>query len=182
MTGNEAILKVIGALESLGVPYMVVGSYSTNLYGIPRSTEDADVVIELGSISGSAIANRLGSGLRMDPQMSFETSSMTPRHVIEVTGTEFKVELFHLGEDEYDRVRFGRRRHADFFDGTAWVATVEDAIVTKLRWGRSKDRDDVQDVIAVQNKFIDWDYVHSWCNRHDTRALLDAIRRTIPPM
>ena len=40
MTGNEAILKVIDALESVGVPYMVVGSYSSNLYGIPRSTED----------------------------------------------------------------------------------------------------------------------------------------------
>jgi hypothetical protein len=59
-------------------------------------------------------------------------------------------------------------------------------IVTKLRWAimgnRSNDRDDVRDVIAVQNDRIDWDYVHQWCEQHVTRALLDEIRASIPPI
>ena len=70
---------------------------------------------------------------------------------------------------------------------TVWLPTVEDVIITKLRWaavaGRSKDRDDARDVIAVQDVegAIDWDYVHAWCDRHGTRGLLDEVRRSIPP-
>ena len=47
MTGNEATLAVIDALELCSIPYMLVGSYSSNVYGVERSTQDADFVIEL---------------------------------------------------------------------------------------------------------------------------------------
>jgi hypothetical protein len=40
----------------------------------------------------------------------------------------------------------------------------------------------VRNVIAVQGEAIDWDYVYSWCDRHGTRALLDEIRASIPPI
>ena len=59
-------------------------------------------------------------------------------------------------------------------------------IITKLHWAvlanRSKDRDDIRDMITVQGDRIDWDYVHGWCEKHGTRALLDEIRRSIPPI
>lgn len=42
-------------------------------------------------------------------------------------------------------------------------------------------RDDVRDVVAVQNQNLDWDYIYSWADRHGTRALFDGIRRGIPP-
>ena len=35
MTGNEAVLHAVSALDDCGIPYMLVGSYSTNVYGIP---------------------------------------------------------------------------------------------------------------------------------------------------
>ena len=59
---------VIEALEACGIPYMLVGSYSSNSYGVPCSTQDADFVIELGEArSGSwrvRIAHRSESILR----------------------------------------------------------------------------------------------------------------------
>jgi hypothetical protein len=59
-------------------------------------------------------------------------------------------------------------------------------IIQKLRWAklgnRAKDRDDVRGVIAVHGDRIDWDHVHSWCDTHETRELLDEIRRSIPPI
>jgi len=71
-------------------------------------------------------------------------------------------------------------------DRQVWLPIVEDVIVTTLHWGllaaRSKDREDVRDMIAVQGDRIDWDYVHKWCEQHGTRALLDKIRCSIPPM
>ena len=29
---------------------------------------------------------------------------------------------------------------------------------------------------------LDWDYIHHWCHLHGTRALLDEIRASIPPI
>lgn len=59
-------------------------------------------------------------------------------------------------------------------------------MISKLRWashaGRGKDRDDVRHCIAVQGDAVDWPYVHGWCNRHETRELLEEILRSIPPI
>jgi hypothetical protein len=186
MSGNEAVLEVIEALETCGIAYILVGSYSTNAYGIPRLTQDADFVIELGETSIGELARRLAPSIRIDPLMSFETVTMTRRYVAEVVGTPFKIELFLLNNDPHHQERFRRRQLVNTLDRQVWLPTPEDVIVTKLHWAllanRSKDRDDARDVIAVQGDRIDWDYVHRWCEQHGTRALLDEIRASIPPI
>jgi hypothetical protein len=47
MTAVDFVGRVIDALNQLGIPFMLVASFSSNLYGIPRSTKDADFVIQL---------------------------------------------------------------------------------------------------------------------------------------
>ena len=43
MTASEAVLALLRILGELEIPHMLVGSFSSNVYGIPRSTKDADV-------------------------------------------------------------------------------------------------------------------------------------------
>ena len=183
MNSDEATRGVIDVLEDIGIPYMLVGSNASNFHGIPRSTKDADFVIELGSFQMDDIVRRLGTAFHLDPQMSFETATFTFRHIISIVDSPFTIELFHLGDDEYDRERFERRVRAAYLSGNVWVASKEDVIVTKLLWllrlDRSKDKDDVTDVILVQQDKIDWTYVEKWCYHHGTRALLDGIRQSL---
>jgi hypothetical protein len=188
MTGQEAALAVVDALEAAGMPHMIVGSFSTNRYGIERSTHDADFVVELGGRTIFAIKPYLPAEVRIDPQMSFETVTMTRRYVATVEGSYFKIEFFILSDDPHDQERFARRRGLDMVERTLWYPTPEDVIITKLRWAllahRSKDRDDARDVIAVQDvdDTLDWSYIHKWCDIHGTRALLDEVRASIPPI
>jgi predicted nucleotidyltransferase len=183
MTGNEATLRVIDALDALAIPYVLVGSFASNVYGVERATQDADLVIELGPASLADVFRRLRPEIRFDPQMGFETVTMTRRHVGEIAGGLFKIELFQLSDDPHDRERFRRRREIQLGGRGVFVLAVEDVIVTKLRWARSKDREDVRDVLAVQgDDRIDWAYVRSWTDRHGTTALLEEIRRSIPPI
>lgn len=187
MTGEEATLAVIDALEALAIPYMVVGSLSSNLYGIPRSTHDADFLLQFGSEPLlPQLMDGLGSAFRLDPQMKFETVTKTSRLDLEVLGVPFKIELFRLSDDPHDQERFRRRRRMKAFSRDVSMPTAEDVIITKLRWlhaaRRSKDREDARDVIAVQGQNLDWPYIYSWCDRHGTRALLDEIRQSIPPL
>jgi hypothetical protein len=44
MNIEDDTLAVMDALNAKGVPWMLVGAYSSNYYGIPRSTRDADFV------------------------------------------------------------------------------------------------------------------------------------------
>ena len=186
MTSDEAALAVIDALETLEIPYLLVGSFSSNYYGVARSTKDADFVVQLGSQSIRVITDRLGPQFRLDPQMSFETVTMTNRHIIDVVGIPFRIDLFHLSDDAHDQERFRRRRRIRLLDRHVSLPTAEDVIITKLRWipqaKRTKDWDDVRDVVAVQGDHLDWHYIYSWCDQHSTRAVLDEIRRSIPPI
>lgn len=184
MTGEEATTAVIAALDAAGIPYMLVGSFASNFYGVPRATEDADLVVELGTRPISEFVDHLGLGFRLEPQMYFELITGTTRHVVEVAAIPFTLELFRLSDDPHDQERFGRRRRVRLFDREIFLPTVEDVVITKLRWflggQRPKDRQDARDVIAVQGERMAWDYVYSWCDQHGTRELLDEIRRSVP--
>ena len=103
---------------------------------------------------------------------------------IDVTGTPFQVELFRLSTDPHDQERFRRRVSIVSHGRTVYLPTPEDVVITKLLWamrlGRSKDSDDIRDVLSVQQSSLDWDYIHKWCAEHQTRELLDRIRQTVP--
>ncbi len=185
MTSDELAGRVMDALNASGIPYMTVGSFSTNLYGIYRSTRDADFVIQASAADVSELARRLGPPFRLERQLSFETITGTTRYILAVEDHPFKVELFLLSDEPHDQERFRRRLLVDLAGRQVYFPTPEDVIITKLHWSRRgrrrKDLDDVQNVIGVQAKNLDWAYIEHWCDQHGTRDLLEEIRRSLPP-
>lgn len=185
MTADQAVVAVLDALDAAGVPYMIVGSLASNFHGIPRSTRDADFVVELPTGSLDRFDAALPPGLTLDRQGSFETVTGTTRYLTELTGSPFVCELFVRSDDAHDQERFLRRQRVRVLDRVAFVATAEDMIVTKLRWAdaahRSKDFDDIRNIVAVRGPELDWAYVRRWSVEHGTTALLEHIRGSIPP-
>jgi hypothetical protein len=178
----EATLSVIDALEACQMPYMLVGSLSSMYYGFSRSTTDADFVVQFGSCSIEDVLSRLGPQFRFERQMAFELFTATVRSTIEVINSPLTIELFQLSDDPHDQERFQRRKRVNLLDRDVFLPTAEDVIITKLRWQRRKDLDDVRDVIAVQGVNLDWDYIVRWTDQHGTRAVLDELRTSIPPL
>jgi hypothetical protein len=54
MTPDEAAVAVVQRLTQAGVAHLLVGAFSSNHHGIPRSTKDVDIVIQR---EGSALAD-----------------------------------------------------------------------------------------------------------------------------
>jgi hypothetical protein len=181
MNTDEVVSSVIAILNGQNVPYMIVGSLATNFYCVPRSTQDGDFVVQapLGKLA-SAISQASGQ-LKFDRQIGFESVTATKKIVLHTLEHDFEIELFELSNDEHDQARFARRINVELLGASAWIATIEDMIVTKLRWsetaGREKDRLDLRNLIAVQYNSIDWPYVESWTEKHGTREVLDRLRR-----
>lgn len=65
MNSLEATAAVIDALEQTGIPYLLVGAFSSNAYGIARSTKDADFVVSLQSRDLRRLVDRLGADFRL---------------------------------------------------------------------------------------------------------------------
>lgn len=176
---EQIALTVVDALQAEAIPWLLAGSFSSNFFGIPRSTRDADFVIHLQRKSVLCLAAHLPDEFRVDAQIEFETVTGTRRNVITVAGSEFKVELFRLSDDEHDQERFRRRRSVSLLDREIFLPTPEDVIVTKLRWMRTKDVDDVVNVMAVQSDLLDWQYIEHWTGQHGTRAEMHRLRDSI---
>ena len=182
---ETAVLTMIDALDAEHIPYLLVGSFSSNFYGIPRSTKDGDFVVELSGRSLSPLIQRLSGEFEFDPQWAFESVTGTQRRIVTIKGTPLKIELFNLSELPHDKERFRRRIVARWHGRSVSLPTAEEVIITKASWAlclqRGKDRDDIQAVIGVQAHNLDWDYIYHWADQHGTRQLLDEIRRSIPP-
>lgn len=184
MMSDAAVVTILDILKRVQTPYMVVGSLSCNVYTFPRSTHDADFVIQLDSASTPILMRALREAFQIEPQMSFESITGTSRYKLESKETGFKIELFLLSDDAHDRERFARRKRLVVEGHEACVASAEDVVITKLRWSRqgqrSKDIDDARNVIASQRKNLDWTYVEAWCDRHGTRSILNDIVQKLP--
>lgn len=176
MTAPDAALEVIRALEAMDVAYMIVGSLSSNMWGNPRSTRDADFVVEMGLDRINELADRLGRDFVFDRQLGFETITGTQRYQFEVKGTHYKIEVFFLTDDAFGKSRFARRRRVDFEGVATWMPTPEDVVVQKLRWHRPKDVEDAAAVIKVQSAFLDWPYIEKWCGHFGVTDLLNEVR------
>jgi len=186
MTGTESLLKLIKAFDQAAVPYMIVGSYSSNYYGIPRSTKDADLVVHLPSAEWVKLPAILPEDIELEDQMSFEMVTSTRRELLRVKDSLFQIELFRLSDDPHDRSRFERRRMVEIFPGQqVSMPAAEDVIVQKLRWSlgakRPKDFADVVAVMQVQGQALDWPYIETWCAQHGTLEVLAEAKAEAAP-
>jgi len=181
MTLEDLVRRLVEALDESGIPYVLVGSLSASFYGVSRGTQDADVVVSCPGSRIKDLVESLGDEFERDPQLAFETVTATQKTLLRVKQTGFQIEVFFLSDDEHDQERFARRQLVPAFGRKAYILSLEDVLVTKLRWlhlaGRTKDQEDIRAVLGIQSDRVDWAYVESWCDRHGTRELLERLRR-----
>ncbi len=144
---------------------------------------DVDFVVAAPLLAIDQIAMHFPPAFHVDPQPQMEMLTGTYRWIIRVDGTEFSVEIFHLGDDPHHHEIFRRRiaEQSAEFDRTIWIPTPEDLVIQKLRWARRKDLDDAQNILAVQGDAIDYAHIELWCGRHGTLERLAEVRAGIPP-
>ena len=103
MNTDDIVLAVIDYLNEHRVPYMIVGSLATNVYCVPRSTDDGDFVVQSSLAQLARQISQQHTGVRFDPQMSFESVTATTKVVLRAENHGFEVEIFQLSDDEHDQ-------------------------------------------------------------------------------
>ena len=71
-TGEEAVGALLDILNRLSIEYMVVGSFSSNRYGVPRATKDADLVLKVVAQEREKLFRELPAGFEIDSQVTIQ--------------------------------------------------------------------------------------------------------------
>lgn len=82
--GEEAVWLLIDRLNEIGADYMIVGSFSSNAYGIARSTKDADFVVRIDEPVRRKLLAGLPADFEIDGQVTFETVTGHRRQILNI--------------------------------------------------------------------------------------------------
>lgn len=180
MTEEHAVLaRVVRLLADAGIPYMITGSLASSVHGRPRTTYDADIVIEPSREALDRLVSELqASGFYVDAGVAREALRARRQFNVIATTSAFKVDLIVRKDRPFSREEFRRRRPGDLGGTPVSLATPEDTILSKLEWARKGGSDrqleDAAGIVAVQGAALDRAYIQRWAN---VLGVVDLWRR-----
>jgi hypothetical protein len=182
MSQEELLAQVAAVLEEAEIPYVVTGSVVTALYGEPRFTQDADVVVAptpgLGAKLAAAFPAPRYYAAAEDIDASLKQGIIA--NIID-SETGAKVDLHPKAADAFEESFFARRRRVTVAGVGLWFPSPEDAILSKLRWARAtgdgeRHVRDARGVYMVQKETLEAEYLTNWAARLGVADLWEGIR------
>jgi hypothetical protein len=177
-----ATLRVVRLLESLGVRYVIAGSFASSVHGVIRASVDADLVAELELGHVAPFCRALEDDFYVNPgRVRDAVERRASFNLIELKSM-FKVDLFVADGGPFSRSQMERGRTQLLWKdppASARVASPEDTILAKLEWfrrgGEVSERQwtDVLGVIRVQGDELDSAYLGRFAAALNVSDLLE---------
>jgi len=167
MTTEDIFRRILEALGGAGVPYMLTGSFAASYYGVPRATQDIDIVI-------APTAIQIRQLVRLLPDTEFYISEEAALEALAREGqfnvidfeTGWKIDLIIRKSRPFSHTEFERRSAVDLFGLQVFIASAEDVLLAKLEWaktGRSlRQIEDCGNIIRARWDEFDRGYVERW--------------------
>jgi hypothetical protein len=176
---EEVLTFVLDTLERCGIASMVTGSFAGNLHGLPRATQDADVVVAGGRLQFEQFVAELGSDFYASRDAALDAFDRQGMFNVIHLDSGFKVDLIVRKTRPFSREEFARRRVAEIAGRPRWFATPEDVILSKLEWSRLGNSErqylDALNVARVQGEALDRAYLRRWTAELGVGDLLERL-------
>lgn len=165
---EDALRRVIEALQHHDVPYMLTGSVAASYHGRPRATHDSDIVIDpSGPQAERLVADLREHGFYVDADAA--RAAVAQRRLFNVIDVEHacKIDLIVRKDRPFSREEFSRRQRVTLpFANDVAVVTPEDAVLSKLEWAllSGESERQLRDVAGILelNPGIDRAYIRRW--------------------
>ena len=176
--------QIAQIFERLQIKYFVGGSLASSLHGIPRATQDVDIVVDLSLKQAPQFVKALEKEFYIDEEMIREAIQRYASFNVIHLATMFKVDIFILKPNATSQEEMARRdRYSISGEPTeaVFLASAEDIILHKLYWfqlgGSVSERqwNDVLGVIQVQAEQLDYGYLERAAEERGIGHLLKQV-------
>ncbi len=181
----EAIMPVVAVLEELGVPYLIGGSVASSISGIPRSTNDADLVADLRPAQIEAFLEALQADYYLSEIALREALERKASFNLIHQATMLKIDIFIPKNEPFDQSELARSFRNPLIEGVETtlvnVASAEDMILRKLVWYQAggsiseKQWLDVLGILKMQTTGLDFSYLDNWASSLGVSDLLTQV-------
>jgi len=173
--------RIVQLLEEAGIPYMLTGSFASTFYGPPRSTHDIDLVVDPSARSLDALLQRIDPDrYYVSPEAAREALATRSQFNVIDMETGWKVDLILRKERPFSHEEFRRRQAARIVGVNVLVASVEDAILSKLEWaklgGSERQLRDVAGMVTAHAARLDRVYIDHWARVLSVVDLWNRVR------
>ncbi len=177
---------MIGVLERLQIPYMVVGGFAAIFHGEPRFTMDVDIVVDMRDtdIHAFVAAFPISEYYVSEEGIRDSLARRYPFNVIQ-PGTGAKIDLVPLPHDPFTQAAFKRRQRLPFnvHGDTATFITAEDIIVAKLFAYRETQSDkhlrDARGVLMIQWGKVDIELVRRGAQNANMKSTFEEMLKQV---
>jgi len=183
----DLLRRLIAVLEAQGIPYFLVGSIASGVFGEPRMTRDIDVVVDLtpGDV------DRLCAEF---PAPEFYVS-LPAAQTAAAKGGQFnvihpasgnKIDFMILRHDAWGKSQLARRTKVPILvELPGYLASPEDIILSKLHYyqiGESeKHLRDITGMLQLLKDRVDVAYLQEWTLRLGLLAEWEMVKQRLKP-
>lgn len=182
MTTRDLFSRVLGALETAGIPVMLTGSFASSYHGAPRATQDVDLVI-------APTADQLRTFIALLPRDEFYADEGAALEALRLEGQfnlidlrfGWKVDLIIRKSRPFSREEFDRRRVVELEGANVPIATPEDVLIAKMEWARMSESarqvEDAARILRVRAAQLDQAYMERWVAELGLEEQWAAVQR-----
>ena len=174
--------KIAQEFDRLNIRYFVGGSLASSLHGVPRATQDVDIVADIKNEHIPQLVKAFGTEFYIYADMIREAIRQRTSFNIIHLATMFKVDIFILKSDAPSKEEMTRREQYQVtYDPLQrlFLASAEDVILHKLYWYQlggciaERQWSDVLGVLQVQSERLDHPYLVKGAQQRGVAELLE---------
>ena len=186
MQPHELMQCIAEILERESIPYRIVGSMASTIYGEPRFTNDVDVLVDLPQDKADAFCHEFPAP---DYYISSEAvrQAIATRHQFNILHipSGLKADIILTTDSEFSRLDISQGQriiNEGYFN--ALFASPENVMLKKLLFyqegGSEKHLRDCAGILLIQGKKIDQNYLNEWAKNLGVAEELALVRERLP--
>jgi len=183
MSVSDVFRRIAAALDQAHIGYMLTGSFASAHYGVPRSTQDIDLVIDATPAQLRAFVEVLpGSDYYADLDAALEAHGRQSMFNVIDLAAGWKIDLIIRKARGFSQEEFRRRQRVSLQGVPLFVASAEDVVISKLEWAKlAHSRRQIEDaaaILKVRWNGLDRFYLEKWIDELDLQKEWDDAKAT----
>ena len=134
---GDFLARLSTKLAAAGIRHMVVGSFASSFHGVPRSSQDLDLVIDPDAASlRRFLASLPVAEYYADADTALDAFRRRGQFNVIDTATAWKADLIVRKARPFSIEEMQRPIEGDLLGARVFVASAEDTVISKLEWAQ----------------------------------------------